>query len=153
MGAAMKKTVTWVLVADAARARILRNEGPGRGIEREVVREFAQDIPPGREIMADRPGRGFESANPGRHAMEPSSDPREVEATRFLREIVAYLEKANTGRAFDRLVLVAPPAALGTLRAQVSKPLAAKVTGQLNKDLTHVPVHDMAKHLEDVMRV
>ena len=149
----MRKTVTWVLVADAARARILRNEGPGRGIEREVVREFAQDIPPGREIMADRPGRGFESANPGRHAMEPSSDPREVEAIRFLREVVAYLEKANNGRAFDRLVLVAPPAALGTLRAQVSKPLAAKVTGQLNKDLTHVPVHDMAKHLEDVMRV
>ena len=149
----MKKTVTWVLVADAARARILRNEGPGRGIEREVVQEFAQEIPPGREIMADRPGRGFESANPGRHAKEPSSDPREVEALRFLREVVAYLEKANNTRAFDRLVLVAPPAALGTLRAQVSKPLAAKVTGELNKDLTHVPVHDMAKHLGDVMRV
>jgi protein required for attachment to host cells len=149
----MKKTVTWVLVADGARARILRNEGPGRGIEREIVREFAQDIPPGREIMADRPGRTFDSAGQGRHAMERPTDPREIEETRFLREIIAYVEKANHEHSFDRLVLVAPPAALGTLRAHLPKPLAEKVTGELNKDLTQVPVHDLAKHLGGVMAV
>lgn len=149
----MKKITTWILVADGARARILRNEGPGRGVEREIVQEFGQDVPPGREIMADRPGRSFDSAGQGRHAMERPTDPREVEETRFLRELLAYLEKANNERAFDRLVLVAPPAALGTLRANISKPLAEKVTGELNKDLTQVPVHDIAGHLGSILPV
>ena len=147
----MKRIVTWVLVADGARARVLLNEGPGRGIERKIVREFAQETPAGRDIMADRAGRAFDSAGQGRHAMEPSTDPREVEQTKFLREVVDYVEKANNDHVFDRLVLVAPPSALGTLRANLSKPLAEKVTAELNKDLTQVPVHDMAKHLGAVM--
>jgi len=151
----MKKAVTWILVADGARARVLRGEGrgPALAIAREPVAEFARQIPPGREIMADRPGRAFDSAGQGRHAMVPPSDPRELEETKFLREVVAYLEKSNNDHTFDRLVLVAPPAALGTLRATLSKPLAGKVAGEINKDLTQIPVHDMGKHLGGVMGV
>ena len=149
----MKKLTTWVLIADGARARILRNEGPGRGIDRQVVKEFEGATAPSREIASDRPGRTFDASGPGGHAMAPSSDPHEHEQINFLREVAAYLDKANRDNAFDRLVIVAPPAALGTLRAQLSRPLAAKVTGELNKDLTKVPVHGLANHLGSVMRV
>ncbi len=149
----MKKITTWILIADGARARILCNDGPGRGIAREVVREFQGSTAPSRDIAADRPGRAFDSAGIGRHAMQPSSDPHENEEAGFLREIVAYLDKANHAKSFDRLILVAPPKALGTLRAALPAQVAAKVTGEINKDLTQVPVHDMAGHLESVMAV
>jgi protein required for attachment to host cells len=149
----MKKVTTWVLVADGARARILRNRGPGNGIDREIVKDFEGSTALSREIASDRPGRTFDSAGPGRHAMAPPSDPHEHEQINFLREVVAYIEKANEKKSFDRLVIVAPPTALGTLRARLSGPLTAKVTGELNKDLTKVPVHDIAKHLGGVMAV
>ncbi len=149
----MKKLTTWILVADGARARILRNLGPGSGIERDTVKDFEGSTALSRDIASDRPGRTFDSAGPGRHTMAQPSDPHAHEQVNFLREIVAYIEKAGEKKSFDRLVLVAPPTALGTLRAQLSGPLAAKVTGELNKDLTKVPVHDLAKHLGGVMTV
>ena len=149
----MKKVMTWVLVADGARARIFRNLGPGNGIDREAVKEFEGSTALSRDIACDRPGRTFDSAGPGRHAMAPPSDPHEHEQVNFLREVVAYIEKASQKKSFDRLVIVAPPTALGTLRAQLSGPLATKVTGELNKDLTKVPVHEIAGHLGRIMAV
>lgn len=149
----MKKVITWVLVADGTRARIFCNQGPGRGIEREIVKAFEGTNAPNRDIVSDRPGRTFESANPGRHAMEPPSDPRAQEQVNFLHGVVTYLDKASQKKSFERLVLVAPPTSLGTLRAQLSGPLAAKVTGEINKDLTKVPVHDLAGHLGSVLVV
>jgi protein required for attachment to host cells len=149
----MKKITTWVLVADGARARILRNLGPGNGIDREIVKDFEGSTALSRDIASDRPGRTFDSAGSGRHAMAPPSDPHDHEQVNFLREVVAYIEKASEKKSFDRLVIVAPPTALGTLRARLSRPLSAKVTGELNKDLTKVPVHDLAKHLGGVMAV
>ncbi len=147
----MKKVTTWVLVADGSRARIIRNQGPGNGIEREIVKEFEGSTALSRDIASDRPGRTFDTAGPGRHAMAQASDPHEHEQINFLREVIAYIEKASEKKSFDRLVIVAPPTALGTLRARISGPLAAKITGELNKDLTKVPVHDIAKHLVGVM--
>ena len=145
----MKNPLTWILVADGAKARILRSDV--QGIARDPVKTFEGSTARSRDIASDRPGRAFDSAGIGRHAMQPPSDPHEHEEARFLRGVAAYLEQANTEHAFDRLVLVAAPKALGTLRAALSKPLAAKVAGELNKDLTQVPVHDLGNHLGGVI--
>ncbi|TIS55836.1 MAG: host attachment protein [Mesorhizobium sp.] len=72
----MKLQSTWVVVADGARARILRDvlsagETPD---EREDL-VFHSERRQLREIMADKPGRSFASTGARRSAMEYHADP------------------------------------------------------------------------------
>lgn len=149
----MKPIRTWILVADGARARVLENTGPGKGISEVPGMEFTEQRLENREIMADRPGRSFESADQSRHAMEPRSDPKQMMETAFVTGLVETLNEKFQAGSFDRLVLVAAPKALGDIRKAMPKELAGAVHGELAKDLTKVPNADMEKHLGEVMAV
>lgn len=149
----MKATVTWIVIANGTQARIVRNEGPGKGVKPGPDRQFSAANLPGREIMADRPGRTFDSGGQGRHAKEPRSDPREVEQQKMLRELARYLDQEGKKGAYDRLVIVAPPRALGSLRAGLSAQTRGKVSGEMDKDLTQVAIHDLPGHLGALLAV
>jgi protein required for attachment to host cells len=147
----MKKTITWILVADGTRACIVRHDGPGFGLKAVFEGPFIGANLANREIDSDRPGRTFDSVGQGRHAKEPPTDPRRHLKQNFARDMAALLAKASGQGAFDRLVVVAPPQALGDLRAALPAAVCAKVTGEVNKDLTHLPVDKLAAHLETVL--
>ncbi len=149
----MRKTVTWVVVADGAHARLLVNEGPGRGLEALPGGELAAEHAPSRDINADRPGRTFDSTGQGRHAKEPPTDPHRDAKRRFAREVAGRLDAAHKRGDFDRVVLIAPPQALGDLRGHLSKGVQAKVSGELAKDLTHLPIHELPDHVGAVLAV
>lgn len=149
----MKSITTWILVADGSQARIVRHTGPGLGLEPVFDELLHGRNLPDREIMADRPGRAFDSAGQGRHAMEPVTDPHEHDKQVFIRDIAALLDKESKQGRYDRLVIVAPPKALGYLRQELSDHVQSKVTGELGKDLVHVAPHDLARHLGGVLAV
>lgn len=149
----MKKIVTWIVLADSARARVVSNEGPGRGVITAPDKVFQGANLSGREIQADRAGRTFDSAGQGRHAMEPRTDPRDVAKQDFIRQVAAFLDDENNRGAFDRLIVVAPPKALGLMRAALSEQVKSRITGELNKDLIDVPIRELADHLGDVLAV
>jgi protein required for attachment to host cells len=132
------------VVANAARARLYELTGRGAPLVelKDLIR--AESQLKGHEIEADRPGRTFDSAGEGRHAMEPSLDPRKEEAIRFAREIAEQLSDSYKNHDFQRLCIIAPPAFLGLLRQEIGKPLDAAVAGELNKDLTHEPTDRIA---------
>ena len=148
-----KKIMTWILVADGARARILANEGPGKGLADALDRDFIGTNEMMREMVSDKPGRGQESAMTARHAMEPPTEWHRFEKQQFAKRMAEILEKAAKAKAFDRLVLVAPPQALGDLRAQLGRHAKDKVTGELDKDLTHVSLPDLHQHLGKLVRL
>lgn len=153
-----KKAVTWVVLADGARARVVAKEGPGAELKPVCEEEEAQAMLPAREIEADRPGRTFDSggrgdaAAYGRHAYEPPTDPRRKQQTDFLKAVAELLEDAANKGSFDRLVLVAPPKALGDLRASLSKNVTRMVAEEIAKDLVNVPIHDLPERLRDVLK-
>ena len=149
----MKRIVTWVVIADGQRARILANEGPGKGLQLVPGGELEGDDRQGRDIQADRPGRTFDSAGQGRHAKEPHTDPRQVVEEAFLRRVLDHVAAAANRNAFERLVLVAEPRALGFLRKHLTTPLKQKLAADLPKDLTKVALADLGGHLEPVLRV
>lgn len=149
----MKPVTTWILIADGARARVLENTGPGKGVAEVAGLEFSDAHLRSRDIMADKPGRTFPSAGVGRSAMEPPTDPVEKRQSDFARSLAEALEKKRRQKAFDRLVLVAAPAALGHLRSMLSPQLRETVAGELAKDLTKVPNPDIPKHLVGVLAV
>ncbi len=146
----MKAKRTWVLVADGGKARILENLGPGKGVHQVSGLEEDLLLPPNRELQSDRPGRGFESAGPTRHAYETSDPHRELKRT-FAVHLMERLAGLHAKGMFDRLVLVAPPAMLGNLRAEMSSALSSSLAGELARDLTHVPTSDIQAHLDAII--
>lgn len=149
----MKPKTTWILIADGARARIVVNEGPGKGVRQVEGADFRTDHPPSGEMTTDRPGRSFDSAGSGRHAMEPPSDPHRTAKQDFVTRLAGYLDDQLSEAKFARLIVVAPPQTLGDLRGALSRQVHSLISAELAKDLTHIPTKDLPVHLEEVLAV
>jgi protein required for attachment to host cells len=108
-----------------------------------------------RDIDSDRPGRVFDrAARPaGRrgatahHATGSERTPRKREAELFARRIAKVLEGAHRDGEFERLVLMAPPGFLGTLRQALPPSLHSVVAAQISKDLVHAPAERVRSYL------
>lgn len=147
----MKPTITWVLIADGARARVLEHKGPGKGLREVRGLEFSDEHLRSGDIMADRPGRSFSSSGHDRSAMEPKTDPIDKREADFVAKLAEVLDKKLSEGAFDRLILTAAPHALGDLRKVLTPQLQAKVAAELAKDLTKIPNQDIIKHLDGLL--
>lgn len=146
----MKPVISWVVVADASLARVFVNDGPNHGLTLE--REFEQEVKKSRDILSDRPGATTDRMGYAKHATEPPDQVRE-QKRRFAREIARALDDARKQNAFERLYLVAPPQILGELRSELTPELSKMVAGELNKDLTKIPLHDLPGHLGPLLPV
>ena len=103
---------TLIVITDGAHARFFLHEGPGMGLKPLSAEEMNADVPAGRDIMADRPGRSFSSVSEGRSAMEPKSDPRELVEKAFVSSVLERAEKLFAGQDAARIVIAADPGAV-----------------------------------------
>ena len=144
-----KESITWFVVADGAKARILARHGGSGPREPASNKCFAEAEArlPTRDVGAERPGRVHESADVTRHAMEPRVDWHRFAKEQFARNVADALEAAAGRKLYDALVLVAPPRTLGDLRHALGKHAGALVTGEIAKDLTNISDHDLPAHL------
>ena len=149
----MKAIRTWILIADGGRARLLENDGPGKGVRPVKGSDQRNENEPDRDVFADRPGRTFDSAGQGRHAMEPPSSPHRTAKADFARQLMSELDRKLAAGAFDRLLIVAPPQTLGDLRQHLSSALEAKLVAEVGKDWTKMRDEDVAEHLGDYLAV
>lgn len=149
----MKPVRTWILIADGGRARVLENLGPGKGAREVQQMASHADLPRTHDLVTDRQSRVHESGNATRHAIEPKTDPHEQLKHKHLEAIAAHVDASLAAGAFDRLVVVAPPHVLGILRTAFTDRVRAAVTGELGKDLTKTPDHELASHLGDHVRL
>lgn len=150
----MKKTVTYVLVADGARARLYVNQGVGKGLQPVSGATHKADLHHhDRDILTDKPGRAFNSVGSGRSAIEPHTDWHRFEKHKFAREMAKVLDAAAASKAFDRLILVAPPATLGDLRTELGDQTRKMVMAELPKDLTRHAEQELPQHLGAVLAV
>jgi protein required for attachment to host cells len=150
----MKKTVTYVLVADGARARLYANHGVGKGLQPVSGATHKADLHHhDRDILTDKPGRAFNSTGNGRSALEPQTDWHRFEKHKFAREMAKVLDAAAANKAFDRLILIAPPATLGDLRTELGEQARKLVSAELAKDLTRHAEQELPRHLSEVLAV
>lgn len=141
----MKPIRTWILIADGARARIFQRDGRSGPLTPATDHDFARPLMPSREIISDKPGRG-QGAN-GSHGMPPRVDAHEQEKQDFAREVAQFINGEVGKNRFDELIVVAPPKTLGDLRGDFSDQARSRIRGELGKDLTHLPVHELPDHL------
>jgi protein required for attachment to host cells len=85
--------------------------------------------------------------------MELPTDRHEYEKFLFARDLAAVVERAATAKRFERLVLVAPPAALGRLRLALTQRTRRMIRAEIGKDLTHIPFRELPAHLGEVIAV
>ena len=149
----MKALRTWILIADGGRARLLQNDGPGKGVEAVTGSDQRNENAPDRDVFADRPGRTFDSAGHGRHGMEPPSSPHRTSKADFARSLMDDLDRKHAAGAFDRLLIVAPPQALGDLRHHLSSALKTALIAEIGKDWTKLRDDEVAQHLGDYLAI
>jgi len=143
----MKAKVTWVLVADGARARILARNGAEGKLELLPEGSFVHEVHRVAELGTDRPGRGHESANAAHHAIESRVDWRREGKHIFARRLADFLEQKAVEKAFDRLILVAPPPFIGDLRDTIGREARVRLVGELTKDLTKLRPDEIGARL------
>ncbi len=132
-----KKTI-WLLVADSARARLFDVDRSSKSFN--LIDEWQDDVAAGKaqDIDADRPGRVFDSAGPGRHAMAPSSSPKGVAKSRFVGLLADQLAAAAKRQDFDEVHIYAAPRTLGELRELMDHTAKGRVVHEEAKDLAHL---------------
>jgi protein required for attachment to host cells len=147
-----KKPVTWFVLTDGSRARILRHRKEGTGYD--VVEEFSssQARQPTREIMSDKPGRVQESVYSGHHAVEPRHDAHRERKAAFVRDLADQLNKAASDNSFDALILYAAPRSLATLRTTLDNAARGKIKAEIAKDLTKVPLDELPRHFAELVK-
>ena len=69
----------------------------------------------------------------------------------FLRELAEWLDTAEREEAFDRLVLIAPPAALDEIRALMGEKTETKVCDALCREVEEATEAEIEDHLTEVM--
>jgi protein required for attachment to host cells len=126
---------TLVLVGDGRKAMFLRNRGGAGHPDLFADQVMEQDNPPTHEQGTDRPGRHEGPAGAPRSAVE-QTDWHQQAADRFAAQVAQVLYKRAHEHDFERLIVVAPPRTLGTLRSAFRKEVAQKVTAEIPKDLT-----------------
>jgi len=141
-------TQTWLLVSDAARARIFSVDDA----ERTLV-PVEQFVSPAarlhdRDFNTDRPGRAANNAG-GRHTTAASVSPKQEDAERFARMVAGQLEQGRIAHRFERLVLVAEPQFLGLLRKASSPSLERTVAVEIDKDLSKSEIGELRQRLAE----
>lgn len=130
---------TWVLVLDGAKALILENVTDGRDPTLRVVRKDEND-------GKDNRGEATTGPEPEGERKKPTGDDHhQTTETGFAEEMAEWLYKAAHRGRFEKIVLVAPPKALGTLRQKLHKEVSSRVVGEIHKTLTSHPVDQIER--------
>jgi len=142
-------TTSWILVSDAARARIFETIGDDAALveiacySNPSLRGASSLAGPWRTIP-----RSQESVGGARHVIEPHTAYRDKETQEFAHMLVVRLLNAHAHHRYDRLFLVAPPHFLGVLHAHLRKPETVVLAGELGKDVVSLPPRDLLDYLK-----
>lgn len=135
-----------VVVCDGARALFLADTGIPPQPRLSVLESFAEPHPATAAQGTERPGRVHESAGPSRSAVEQTDFHAEAEAA-FLGKVAARLGAFVDAGSAARIMLVAPPKALGTLREILPAPVKDCIDGEIAKDLVKLPLDEIGRHI------
>ncbi len=145
-----------VLVADGRKMLFFRNEGDNEFLSLEVERKRIEPNPKDSDQGTDRPGRTFSgskgagvgsAASNARSAYE-ESDFHQLEEDRFAADAAEMLKERALRNEYDSLIVVAPPSTLGELRRHYHKEVEKRLTGEIAKDLTNMPVEEIERILQ-----
>ena len=141
----MTSQAIWVVVADGASARFLIRERAGlplRELEPLSLTLQAEERRKGRSTAV------HDGVNTGPLVQPAHQNIEEDKERHFLGHIAGRINLAVGEHAVGQIVLIAPPHALGLLRARLSGAATDLVKREIGKDLVRESVHDIERRLK-----
>lgn len=135
----------WVAICDGAKAMVLENLGHAGSPSLKNHLVLSQDNPPTHLQGTSPPGRVFTAD--GRRAATGQTDFHRQTEEAFLAGFALALERCLERGAPRGLLLVAPPQALGHLRACLGEKARELLCGALARDYTGMPVKEIERQL------
>jgi protein required for attachment to host cells len=141
---------TWIVVADAGRARVFQSTTGSRQISEilDFVNPVARE--PSRDMVTDADGRVFAHGGKGQpaHAAVPRADPVEHETELFAKRVAEEVERGRTSSSFDELCLIAAPKFLGLLRKSLGKESHKLIHREIDKDLSRSSPAEILEYVQ-----
>lgn len=136
----------WIVVCDGEKALLLENVGDAKFPNLQTREVYEEQHPATRDQGSDAPGRAQPSVGTAQSAVS-QTDWHEQDERRFLEKLVTHLDAEITAGRIKKLIVVAPPRALGVVRQAYSHQLRSAVRAEIDKDLVKLPVHEIERHL------
>ncbi|MCW4150722.1 host attachment protein [Halomonas janggokensis] len=140
---------TYIVVADAARARIFTREALTLTEQESLV--HAEGRLHEGDLVTDRPGADVHESN----STSARSSGEEGAASKhenelFAKQVANHLYNARVGNSLEKLIMVAPPKFLGLLRDKLDGPTQKLVIHTLSKDLSKASLTDIQTAVSDL---
>jgi protein required for attachment to host cells len=140
----------WMVIANAARARVLEETGKPHVYTHIADLVHPQSRQKGEELAYDRPGYAEGSAPGTAGAVyPPRTNPRERERDRFAQELARMLDQGIADGRCGGLVLVASSPFLGHLKAHLGAQARKAIVRTVDADYTALRDSDLAERLAE----
>ncbi|PWV78845.1 host attachment protein [Halomonas sp. A11-A] len=139
---------TYIVVADASRARIFTRDGL-KLVEQESLVHTASRLHEG-DLVTDRGADVHESTATTARSSGGENTARTHEEMIFAKEVAERIYRARVDNALQKLILVAPPRFLGQLRDKLDGPTSKLVIHSLAKDLSKASLEDIQEAVSDM---
>lgn len=125
---------SWVIVADAAHARVFELTNPDSRLHEIDKLSHPESQMYAHQLRTGGKGEVIDSSGSGHHQADPQVNQSEKHAAHFAKELADYLQQKRNNDAFTRLILVAEPKLLGRLREHLDQRTAQLVTDSIDKN-------------------
>ncbi|MFB9868686.1 host attachment protein [Vreelandella sulfidaeris] len=139
---------TYIVVADAARARIFTRDGMTL-TEQESLVHAAGRLHEG-DLITDQRGDVQESMSSTSRSSGQEDVASQHENELFAKEVASHLYSARVDNRLEKLIVVAPPKFLGLLRDKLDGPTQKLVIHSLSKDLSKASLNDIQHAVSDL---
>ncbi|MBI5278044.1 MAG: host attachment protein [Burkholderiales bacterium] len=145
----MKTRTEWILVANAAQARILQRTDGGR---LELVHTFSHPASRRKasELGDDKAGREMAPQGWGGAAFEPRTDAKRKEHVRFANELAQVIGQAAQAGSFDSLAVFASNPFLGEVTRALGHAGHGLPVETHGVDLSSVGIVELAGRMDAV---
>lgn len=146
---------TWIVSADAGRARIFAEQNPSKPLQE--IEDMVNGAARLRDSDINTDGTSPQSAGKSSHATggalpgsgyEPQTTPEQHNAEIFAKEVSGFLLQAKNAGKFQNLALIASPKFLGQLRVALDPQLKNLVSMEINKDYTHSNAQQLQEQIK-----
>lgn len=137
----------WILVANAAQARLLRRDGDTEPLVPMTTFEHPEARMSGRELGRDRIGHDASSNRPGGVMFEPRTDVHRKEQQQFAQRLARELERGLEAHECGSILLFASAPFLGVLKAELPVQVARAVRIAADVDLTSYGLTELEQRI------
>jgi protein required for attachment to host cells len=138
---------TWIIVANAARARLCEFDPRDGSLTELADFVHAPGRQKGSDLATDRPGHTEKGQASVRTSFEPHTDVHRKEREHFARELAQHLEDAVLQHRCPAVALIASNPFLGEIKARLGDAAAKAVVATAALDLTHCDLSELKRRV------